>query len=48
MSTTEWVEMSKEVFEKVFEKSPVKRTKFEGLKRNVNFVLGNRVPPELL
>lgn len=39
MSTTEWVEMTKDVFDKVFKNSPVKRTKFEGLKRNVSFVL---------
>jgi epoxyqueuosine reductase len=40
MSKSEWVEMTKEVFEKVFEKSAVKRAKFEGLKRNIDFVLG--------
>lgn len=39
MSTTEWVELTKDVFEKVFEKSPVKRAKFEGLKRNISFIL---------
>ncbi len=35
----EWEEMTEEVFRKVFKKSAVKRTKFEGLKRNVKFAL---------
>ncbi len=38
MSTEEWVEMTEEVFNKVFKGSPVTRTKFEGLKRNISFV----------
>jgi epoxyqueuosine reductase len=40
MSTAEWVEITKDLFEKIFEKSPVRRTKFEGLKRNISFVTG--------
>jgi epoxyqueuosine reductase len=40
MKEMEWREMTKEVFEKVFSKSALKRTKFEGLKRNIDFVLG--------
>ena len=34
----DWQEMTKEVFQKVFKKSAVKRTKFEGLQRNVKFL----------
>lgn len=34
----EWKELSKELFNEVFRKSAVKRTKFEGLKRNIAFV----------
>ncbi|WP_436515094.1 tRNA epoxyqueuosine(34) reductase QueG [Ekhidna sp. To15] len=34
----EWKELTKEVFQKVFKKSAVKRTKFEGLKRNLYFI----------
>lgn len=34
----EWEEMTREVFQKVFKKSAVKRTKFEGLKRNISFI----------
>ena len=34
----EWLELSEEVFRAVFRNSAVKRTKFEGLKRNINFI----------
>ncbi len=38
MTKQEWKEITEEVFEKLFRKSPVKRTKLEGLKRNIGFV----------
>ncbi len=34
----EWLELTEEIFNKVFEKSAVKRTKFKGLKRNIEFL----------
>ncbi|RKD13326.1 tRNA epoxyqueuosine(34) reductase QueG [Pelobium manganitolerans] len=34
----EWEDITTEVFQKVFKKSPVKRTKYEGLKRNIDFL----------
>lgn len=34
----DWEELTEEVFRKVFRKSAVKRTKFNGLKRNLNFI----------
>lgn len=34
----EWLEITEEVFAKIFRKSAVKRTKFKGLKRNLNFL----------
>jgi len=37
-SENEWHELTHEVFQKVFKKSAVKRTKFEGLKRNLKFI----------
>lgn len=37
----EWKEITKEVFERVFERSALKRTKFEGLRRNIDFVTKN-------
>ena len=38
LTKTEWEEMTAEVFGNVFKKSPVKRTRFKGLKRNISFV----------
>lgn len=38
MTKRDWEEMTEETFKIVFKDSPVKRTKFEGLKRNVNFL----------
>ncbi len=37
-SKKDWEEIAEETFRKVFQKSAVKRTKFEGLKRNINFL----------
>ena len=38
MSRKDWEEISEDVFRKVFKKSAVKRTKYSGLKRNVDFL----------
>ena len=38
MSKKDWEEITEETFKKVFKKSPVKRTKYSGLKRNINFL----------
>lgn len=38
MKKEEWTEMTEEVFQALFKRSPVKRTKFEGLKRNIAFI----------
>ena len=38
LSKQDWKEITEEVFEKLFRKSAVKRTKLEGLKRNIRFV----------
>ncbi|WP_116105886.1 tRNA epoxyqueuosine(34) reductase QueG [Lewinella sp. IMCC34191] len=40
MGKREWTEMTEQVFRKVFQKSAVKRTKFSGLRRNVDFLEG--------
>ncbi|HTO35888.1 MAG TPA: tRNA epoxyqueuosine(34) reductase QueG [Flavobacterium sp.] len=37
-SKKDWQEITEEVFKKVFKDSAVKRTKFEGLKRNIDFL----------
>ena len=34
----EWEDLSEETFQKLFQKSAIKRTKFKGLKRNINFL----------
>lgn len=36
----EWRELTQEIFSEIFRKSPVKRTKFAGLKRNIDFLSG--------
>lgn len=38
MTKKDWEEITEDVFKKVFKKSAVKRTKFSGLKRNINFL----------
>ena len=38
MTKKDWEEITEETFRKVFKKSAVKRTKFSGLSRNVNFL----------
>ena len=38
MTKKDWEEITEDTFKKVFQKSAVKRTKFSGLKRNINFL----------
>jgi epoxyqueuosine reductase len=38
LSKGDWEEMTEELYREIFKKSPIKRTKFEGLKRNVEFL----------
>lgn len=38
MSKKDWIEITEEVFQNVFKKSAVKRTKYAGLKRNLKFI----------
>lgn len=40
MCKKDWQQMSETAFQKIFKKSAVKRTKYKGLKRNINFVEG--------
>ena len=37
-TTSDWEELSEESFKRIFKNSPVKRTKYEGIKRNINFL----------
>ena len=38
MSKKDWIEITEETFKKVFKDSPLKRSKFNGLKRNILFL----------
>ena len=38
MTKKEWDEITEDVFEELFKGSPVKRTKYKGLKRNIKFL----------
>ncbi|NPA68066.1 MAG: tRNA epoxyqueuosine(34) reductase QueG [Chlorobi bacterium] len=38
MTKSEWHEITEDIFKKLFKKSAVKRTKFKGLKRNLDFI----------
>lgn len=38
MDQKDWMEISQEVFSRVFQKSAVKRTKFQGLQRNLKYI----------
>lgn len=38
MTKKDWEEITKDVFQELFQKSAVKRTKYSGLKRNINFL----------
>ncbi|MGB3145933.1 MAG: tRNA epoxyqueuosine(34) reductase QueG [Maribacter sp.] len=38
MSKKDWEEITEDVFKKIFKKSAVKRAKFDGLKRNIEFL----------
>lgn len=38
LSANDWIEMTEETFLRVFKKSAVKRTKYAGLKRNIDFL----------
>ncbi len=38
LSNNEWQEMTEESFRKIFKHSPLKRSKFKGIQRNLNFI----------
>ncbi len=38
LTTKEWHELTEETFQKIFKKSAIKRTKYKGLKRNLEFI----------
>ncbi len=38
LSRSDWEDITEDVFQKIFKNSPVKRTKYSGLKRNIDFL----------
>lgn len=38
LSTKEWMELTEETFKAIFKHSPLKRTKFKGIQRNLKFI----------
>ena len=38
ISKNDWIEMTKETFNKVFKNSAIKRAGFDGIKRNIEFI----------
>ena len=38
LSTEEWENISEEAFKKIFKSSPLKRTKYKGIQRNLKFI----------
>ncbi len=43
MTKSDWEEITEEVFQTIFRKSAVKRTKFSGLKRNIEFLRNKEI-----
>jgi epoxyqueuosine reductase len=41
-STSEWEELTEESFKKIFQNSPLKRSKFQGIKRNLQFLQASK------
>ena len=46
MNQSDWQDITEEVFQKIFRKSAVKRTKLAGLKRNIAFLKGDAAKTE--
>jgi epoxyqueuosine reductase len=42
MTKQDWQEITREVFNKLFRKSAVKRAKYEGLQRNIRYVANKK------
>ena len=41
LSTSQWEELSEESFRKIFKHSPLKRSKYKGIQRNLKFISGS-------
>lgn len=47
MTESQWIEITEDVFNKLFRDSPLKRTGFKGMQRNIRFLKEN-IQPEIL
>ena len=43
LTTKQWEELTEEQFKKIFRDSPLKRSKFAGIKRNLRFIQSKRI-----
>ena len=43
VTTHGWEEVTEELFRTIFKDSPIKRTKFQGLNRNINFIINSYI-----
>jgi epoxyqueuosine reductase len=41
LTTKEWEDITEETFRKIFKESPLKRSKFKGIQRNLKFISMN-------
>ncbi|NIJ51935.1 tRNA epoxyqueuosine(34) reductase QueG [Dyadobacter arcticus] len=41
-TNSDWQDITEEVFREIFRRSPIRRAKFEGLKRNIEFVISSK------
>jgi epoxyqueuosine reductase len=39
MKKNDWIEITEQVFNTLFKNSPLKRTKYNGMKRNIDFLI---------
>ena len=42
LSTKEWEAMTEESFKKIFKDSPIRRTKWKGIQRNIQFIQADK------
>lgn len=42
LSTNEWLQLNEEAFKKIFKHSPLKRSKYSGIQRNLKFILSDK------
>jgi epoxyqueuosine reductase len=43
LSTAEWAKLSEEAFRKIFKGSPIKRTKWKGMMRNISAIQNSQI-----